>query len=94
MNKPYQVSRAEFISWLRSQESTGVRFIYNSKGNDAENPCGSPKKQATYDFYAIADNGRMKLLAYKDHRRTHRIVEDELIHKYNAWAKKARNDAH
>lgn len=64
-----------------------LRFEYVKCGNDPCNSCGTVKREATYEFYAIIDETKV-LLVYKNHRRTHWVVEDELTKKYSSWANK------
>ena len=80
----FETSRADFIRMCKGAKE--VRFDYYDKGNDPCNPCGTVKKQATYEFYSIID-GCKKLIVYKNHRRTHDEVKEQLLKKYGYWAK-------
>lgn len=72
-----------FIKMVKSVKE--LKFIYEDKGNDEWNPCGTMKRQATYEMYAVVDNV-LHLIAYKDHRRSHDEVESELRKRYSKWA--------
>lgn len=82
----FETSRSEFIQMCKGAKE--VRFHYISNGNDPCNPCGTVKKQATYEFYSIID-GEIKMIVWKNHRRTHEEVEEQLLKKYGYWAKRA-----
>jgi hypothetical protein len=80
----FETSKSDFIKMCKGAKE--VRFHYNPYGNDPCNPCGTVKKQATYEFYSIID-GVVTLIVWKNHRRTHDEVEEELVKKYGYWAK-------
>ncbi len=89
--KPYHISKHKFINLvneLKIENIDQVKFEYCDNGNDPFNPCGTVKKQATYEFYVRAI-GKEIMLVYKDHRRTHEIVQEELENKFNKWLKYA-----
>ncbi len=82
----FETSKFDFIRIVKG--ANDIRFFYYANGNDPCNPCGTVKKQATYEFYVVVD-GMQHLLVYKNHRRSHDEVEEELLKKYNRWAIRA-----
>lgn len=77
--KSYQISDIDFIK--KYKNITHFSFEFTDKGNDEFNPCGTIKKQCTYEFYIHTDLGK-DLLVYKNHRRISFDVEQELLKKY------------
>lgn len=86
--KTKDTTKYAFRNFLKSVGANSVKFEYVRNCNDEFNPCGTPKKQATYEFYVIA-GGVKKLLVMKQHRRSHDVVEEELLRKFNRWSKGA-----
>ncbi len=82
--KWFKTGKYDFLRLVKGAKE--VRFSYYDGGNDPENPCGTTKRQATYEFYVIFD-GMRKLIVYKNHRRTHNEVKEQLIKQYSCWAK-------
>ncbi|WP_061085209.1 hypothetical protein [Chryseobacterium indologenes] len=81
--KPFHVDKNKFFNILKVYGSH-VKFEYVRDGDDEFNPCGTVKKQATYELYGIFKTKKV-MLVYKDHRRTHDEVEEEIIKKYESW---------
>ncbi len=80
----FETGKQDFLRLIK--EAKDVRFTYYASGNDPCNPCGTVKKQATYEFYVIVD-GKGILIVYKNHRRSHDEVREQLIKKYTYWTK-------
>lgn len=82
--KRFEINRFDFMRPCKDAKE--IRFRYVKNGNDVWNPCETLQKQATYEFYAIID-GYQKMIVYKQHRRTHDIVQENLEKKYLRWFK-------
>lgn len=84
--KGYQMDNFDFSRLVKSAEI--IYLKYERNGNDEWNPCGTMRKEATYEFYVFVD-GVIHMLVYKNHRRTHDEVKEQLIKRYSYWAKKS-----
>jgi|JI10StandDraft_1071094.scaffolds.fasta_scaffold1114983_1 hypothetical protein len=80
-----EFDKIDFHKYLKSINAKNCTFFYYANGNDPCNPCGTVCKQAKYEFYVIAE-GLEKLIVYKNHRRSHDIVESQLRKKFERWA--------
>jgi len=81
----FEMTKPQFLRFLKTINSVEIRFEYSKDGNDEWNLCGTARRQATYEFYVIVGNTK-KMIVYKQHRRTHDLVQQELEKKYNGWA--------
>lgn len=84
----FEKDEFQFRKVLKDSDAKVVEFHYMSNVNDELNPCGSPTKQAKFEFYVMTDTGKRILIAMKFHRMTHDEKFDRLKKKYGAWAKK------
>lgn len=83
----FELSKYEFIKHLRQVGIDNTfKFSYYANGNDPCNPCGTIKKQATYEF-SIIGGGQERMIVYKNHRRDHETVKEELMKKFTGYAK-------
>ena len=45
----FHITKGALVEFLKSIDADSVKFDYVRNGNDGFNPCGTPKKQATYE---------------------------------------------
>lgn len=85
MSKWFEYSKIDFFHYLKSVDAKSIRFKYKRNGNDVFNPCGTLQKQAIYEFICITNDKEYKVLVFKQHRRTHDEVCEQLERKYTKW---------
>ncbi|OJV51635.1 MAG: hypothetical protein BGO31_00075 [Bacteroidetes bacterium 43-16] len=61
-----------------------IEFSYRRDGNDEYTKHGKQRRMATLEFYLHTPAGRT-LIVYKEHKRTHDEVENELEKRYKRW---------
>lgn len=89
--KPVSYSRHKFKRLIKESSAKSmedIRFHYNRWGNDEYTKNGQQRKMATLEFYVILPEYRV-LIEYREHRRSHDILEEELTKKFTYWAKQA-----
>lgn len=84
MGRNFEKTKWEFWAMIKESGATEVRFEYDSRGNDEFNPCGTQKKTATYELYAIMGGNRYWVI-YKFHVRDHDTVCQEVTKRYQHW---------
>lgn len=84
-----EYNKESFKSLVRKSDLTKIedlKFSYRRDGNDEYTKHGKQRRMATLEFYLDTPTERT-LIVYKEHRRSHDILEEELTKRYTRWAK-------